>query len=195
MTPLLIAAVVIASGPSREAAKKALTPASTGVAAELSEAEVAEQAAAFLGAIDTPISLEQWRSLGPRAQATLAAVADDGEALPTRRARAIDGLTIVGGTGSRTRFAHLAESEAEPFVVRLAAVRGLGAIVPPGELPAVLLRLLSSARDSRVRAATAEVLSTNAQGTCPVIDAQLKREGQDGRAQFHRAATACGLGR
>lgn len=194
MTPFLLIAVMLASGPSREAAKRAaLGGAPTGRASQLSDTEVLEQAQALLGAIDTPVSSAQWRALGPRAEPFLAALLDDQNELPTRRARAIDGLVTVGGTNTRARFSRLAEADGQPIVVRLAALRGLGAIVSPTELPAVLGPLLARATDSRIRAAAGEVLALKARVACPAIEAQLEREAPEGREQFQKATRACGF--
>lgn len=194
MIPLLLIAVMLASGPGREAAKRAaFEGAPTGRPSQLSDAEVAEQAQALLGTIDTPISSAQWRALGPRAEPILVALVDDDSELPTRRARAVDGLVAVGGERTRARFSRLVEGDSQPFVVRLAALRGLGAIVPPAELPAALGVLLSKASHSRIRAAAGEVLAAKARGACSAIEAQLKREDSDGREQFQKAIRACGL--
>jgi HEAT repeat protein len=193
----LLVAVVLSSGPGREASRRAApTGTPTGLQAQLTDAEVVEQAQALLGAIDTPISAAQWKALGPRAEPLLAALVDDDSELPTRRARAIDALVTVGGEQTRARFARVAEGDGQPFVVRLSALRGLGAIVPASELPVVLGALLTKAPDSRVRAAAGEVLALKGKGTaCAAVEAQLQREGADGQAQFHRAAKTCGLHR
>lgn len=185
---------MLASGPSREAAKRsALRGAPTARPSQLSDTEVLEQAQALLGTIDTPVSSAQWRALGPRAEPFLAALLDDESELPTRRARAVDGLVAVGGAHTRARFARLAEGDGQPIVVRLAALRGLGAIASPAELPAVLGALLAKAPDSRIRAAAGEVLALKAKGACPAIEAQLEREAPDGREQFQKATRACGF--
>jgi HEAT repeat protein len=190
----LLVAVVLSSGPGREASRRvASTGTPTGLQAQLTDAEVVEQAQALLGAIDTPISAAQWKALGPRAEALLAALVDDDSELPTRRARAIDALVTVGGEQTRARFARVAEGDGQPFVVRLSALRGLGAIVPASELPVVLGPLLTKAPDSRVRAVAGEVLALKGKGACSAVEAQLQREGPDGQAQFHRAAKTCGL--
>ena len=194
MTPFLLIAVVLASGPSREAAKRAaLGGAPTARPSQLSDTEVLEQAQALLGAIDTPVSSAQWRALGPRAEPFLAALIEDESELPTRRARAVDGLMTVGGAHTRARFSRLAEGDGQPIVVRLAALRGLGAIVPPAELPAALGALLARAPDSRIRAAAGEVLALRARAACPAIEAQIGHEAPDGREQFQKATRACGF--
>jgi hypothetical protein len=193
---VLLAALILSSGPDRAAARKAaLQDHPTGAVSPLSEAEARAQAEALLGAIDTAVSQAQWRALGPGALPLLAELVDDPDELPTRRARAVDGLATLGGAATRGRLTRAALSDDEPLVVRLAALRGLGAVVPSPELAAALAPLLRSARDSRIRAAAGEVLVLRVgdQGACPAVAAQLEREGPDGRAQFHRAARACGL--
>lgn len=196
MLPVLLAALVLSSGPDRAAARKAaLQGHPTGETSPLSVAEARAQAEALLGAIDTAVSQAQWRALGPGALPLLVELVDDPDALPTRRARAVDGLATLGGATSRAHLTRVASSDHEPLVVRLAALRGLGAVVPSAALAPALAPLLKSAGDSRIRAAAGEVLvlRIGAEHACPAVAAQLAREGPDGRAQFHRAARACGL--
>src|SRR6266404_4087769 len=54
--------------------------------APVSSAEVNRLVNAYLSIIDTPISISEWRALGPRALPVLRAVIDDHSAPPSRRA-------------------------------------------------------------------------------------------------------------
>ena len=163
-------------------------PAPAGPSSPLSDEQVREQLGAYLGSIDTPITAERWSALGPRGRALLSQLVKDPEALPTRRAKAVDGLSALHADPQL--FSALAASETEPLVVRLSALRGLGQVVPLARLPERLRPLLEGARDSRVRAGAAEVLAAH-QG-CAQVRAQAAREAEGPRAQFVKALAACG---
>ena len=74
---------------------------STASPQALSDQEVAQRVDEYLGTIDTPITADEWRALGPRAVNPLAAVATDTEALPSRRGKALGALTALGGARAR----------------------------------------------------------------------------------------------
>ena len=169
-------------------------PPDDGARRELTDEQVRSQIDAFLGSIDTPIRQEQWKSLGARAAPVLEQIAQDHDKLPTRRARAVEGLSHVGGKGIPAFLTTLAKDEAEPSVVRMSALRGAGRLLGPHRLLAALGPVLTSAKDARVRAAAAEVLSRGApSGGCAQIALQLAKETAEERPAFHRAAKSCKL--
>src|SRR3954469_8820235 len=71
---------------------------------ELSAEEVRDHVEGYLGSIDTPITANQWKALGPRAVPILERIAMDQHDLPTRRAKAIGGVRARGGTGGPPLF-------------------------------------------------------------------------------------------
>ncbi len=105
---------------------------------------------ALLGGYETSASPEQWRSLGSAATPILTAIAIDENALPTRRARALEGLASLGGASTAT-VERLAYSETEPLIVRMSAVRSLGRLLPNEFLISALqcLRALRIPKRSR----------------------------------------------
>jgi hypothetical protein len=141
-----------------------------------------------LGNIDTPMPAETWRSLGPRGAALLLEAVNDSHALPTRRARAIDGLAAMGWSTAAPQLGALANSESEHRAVRFAAVRGLHALAPDDSVP--LVGVLTRAQDARVRALAAEMLSRRT-GGCESIAQQLRAETEETRAFFERARRQC----
>lgn len=149
---------------------------------------VADQVRSLLGNIDRPIPAEAWRALGPEAEPVLAAAAASGAELPTRRARALEGLAALGGARAEALHLRLAADAAAPRIVRAGAVRGLGALLAPARLAGAVTPLLAD-RDPRLRRAAAEVLAGRApaQG-CAAVRAQAARE--PGRA-LARAVQAC----
>ncbi len=188
----LFAALILAAAPAAQQSRP-LTP-SDAPARELSDDQVQSQVQAFLGSIDTPISSEQWRALGPRAATMLEGIAQDHERLPTRRARALEGLSFVGSAGAPDLMLSMAKDQAEPPIVRMSAMRGAGRLVEPVKLAAALKPILLSDASPHVRAQAAEVLAHRAPGAgCAALAEQLKREQPDQRAAFHRAAKACNL--
>jgi HEAT repeat protein len=147
--------------------------------------------APHLGAIDRPVPVEAWRRLPPAARDYLEALAADPTALPSRRARALEGAAALGTGGAVHR--RLAEETGAPFVVRSAAVRGLGGLPAAARGRELLTALLTRDADRRIRAAAAETLARSSPAeSCAAIRAQAGLEATDGRQAFRHALTACG---
>lgn len=157
---------------------------------EMSDEDVRSQMAAFLGTIDTPVPLSSWKSLGLRVEAPLLAIVRSADALPTRRAKAIDGLASIG-TSHIDELRSIANNEEEVYVVRFAAVSGLGALLPENEMVSALTPLLTSAKDARVRSVAGLVMVSHSSATCPAVKAQIRSEDADTRGHFARAMDAC----
>jgi HEAT repeat protein len=187
-----LAAVLAGIGAAQKARQPPPADEPAPVAALLSEAEVRERVEAYLGAIDTPIRAADWRALGPGAVAVLRERAAARDELPSRRARAVDGLAAVGGRGAEKAVLELARTAGHPFVVRSAALRGAGRLLPTEKLLPALRPVLEGPGQARVRAVAAEVLAHHAgKEACPSVRAQVTREREEHRAQFHRAVTIC----
>jgi hypothetical protein len=144
----------------------------------------------LLGSRDGAVSPERWRKLGPQAATILEEIAADGQALPTRRARALEGAVALRSPHSSTLVVKLAQSEAEPFVVRLAAIRGVGRVLRPARQLPALLPALEKASDPHLRAAAAEVLSRQQAG-CAAVRAQALRETAETRGVFEASVARC----
>jgi len=142
----------------------------------------------YLGSIDTPVRPAQWRALGPRGAAILESMAQDPQVLPTRRAKALDGLSAIGTPTAADTMLRLAKSEHDPLVVRLSAVRGASRVLPTDQVAPAIEPILDSAQDGHVRAAAAEVLSNR--GACAPVRAQAARE--DDPRRLRRALQRCG---
>ena len=144
----------------------------------------------LLGTRDVAVTPQQWRALGPAALPELERLAADASALPTRRARAIEGLVALGSPRAPKLLVRLAQSDTQPFVVRLAAVRGAGRTLSASRQLVALRPVLDSAREPALRGAAAEVLSRHASG-CEAVNAQAERETEDWRSRFHVAMSRC----
>ncbi len=155
----------------------------------LTDDDIRGQVSAFLGSIDTSISLAQWKALGIRAETPLLEVLNGGS-LPTRRAKAIDGLSAIG-TSRVELFKTIANNEQEPFVVRYAAIRGIGYLLPENEMIAQLSPMMKNAKDSRVRSVAALVMVKHAPATCSSIRTQVKTANEEMRLRFGPAMDAC----
>jgi hypothetical protein len=142
----------------------------------------------FLGAIDTPITAAQWHALGPRGAAMLEAIAQDSRVLPTRRAKAIDGLSAISTATAAETMLRLAKSEETPLVVRLSSVRAVSRVLSVDQVRPALQPILEGAQDAHVRAVAADVLSSR--GGCKLVRAQAAREDDPGR--LRRALQRCG---
>ncbi|WP_242342019.1 HEAT repeat domain-containing protein [Anaeromyxobacter terrae] len=190
MTAAALAVLVLALvSPTGAAGAPARGP--SGVAADECDPAVRQKTLALLGAIDRPIRPETWRALGPCAEPVLAEVAAS-DALPTRRALALEGLAAIGGARAEALHRSLAADTHEPRAVRRAAIRGLGRLVAREKLDATLRPLLERDPDRGVRAGAAEVLSRRSPAaSCAAIRAQARREGTAGNALFARALAAC----
>lgn len=160
----------------------------------LSADDVRKNVDAYLGSIDTPIGPDQWKTLGPRAIPILEQIAMNQDELPTRRAKAIDGLAALGDRRAPTLLEHIANRDGEKINVRFAAVRGLAQMTPLDRAGQVLQPILESARDSRVRALAAEQIAIRTRGkSCDLVRERLDRESDAGRRQYGRARKQCGI--
>lgn len=150
--------------------------------------------APLLGAIDQAPPPAAWRRLPPGAREYLEALAADPAARPHKRARALDGVAALGGDGALHR--RIAGNVQEPFMIRHAALRGLGTLLPPADARAALAPFLNGDGDPRIRVAAAEnlALAAPAEG-CPAVRAQVQREGRGGPEAFRHALAACDAGR
>ncbi len=186
MNVFLIAALLAGVGASRQRPP----PADDGktVVEQLSPEQIRARINGYLGSIDTAISASRWRALGPQAAPVLEEIARS-QALPTRRAKALEGLSAVGGPGAAELVTKLAQSEDEPQIVRLAAVRGAGRLMPTGRLWTLLRPVLENSRDLQLRAGAAEVLAHH--GRCGAVKAQAAREKDEEREAFGRALEKC----
>jgi HEAT repeat protein len=159
---------------------------------ELSDEDVRKHVNGYLGSIDTPIQPNQWKSLGPRAVPILERIATNRQELPTRRAKAIDGLAALGDAKAPALFMSIAGKDGEKINVRFAAVRGLAQVTPRSHAADALKPILEKARDSRVRALAAEQIAIRSRGrACDVVRAQMERENEDARGQYRRAMKQC----
>jgi hypothetical protein len=125
------------------------------------------------------------RNLGPVAAPILSRIAKDPTAFPTRRARSIEGLAALGTVDAPALFSQLLASDQAPLVVRMAAARGLGPVVPEPQRVAPLSPLLA-ASDPQLRGTAAEVLSQDAAG-CAAVARHAKRESDAWRSRFVEA--------
>jgi HEAT repeat protein len=195
MTALSLALVLLLAGvgtPPRNARPTTgETPAEGSAAEGLSDEQVASQVEAYLGSIDTPVSAGRWRALGPRAVAPLAEVVHDANALPSRRAKAVEALSAVGGARSREIVLEVARSEEEPFGVRASALRGAGRMLGTKELVRELRPVMERAHEAPTRATAAEVLARHApRSSCQAVRAQANREARAVR-MYARALERC----
>src|SRR4051794_13104571 len=89
-----------------------------GIGTAQSQSDVARrQIDALLGARDTFVAPEQWTKLGPEAAQILESIATDTTGLPSRRARALEGLTKIRGVNAANILQTLAYHQEEPAIV------------------------------------------------------------------------------
>jgi len=199
MNALSLALLLALAGlgtPARNAGPAAAGTASGAAStSSLTDVQVDQRVRAYLGAIDQPVSADRWRALGPRAVTSLEAVVRDPQALPSRRGRALEALSLLGGARAKALLLESARSESEPFNVRASAMRGAARLFSARTLVKELRPVMQGAQDATVRAAAAEVLAEHAPSSaCQAVAAQAARESPHRRAQFTRALESCSQG-
>jgi HEAT repeats len=157
-------------------------------ASSQNDGQIRQRIDTYLGSIDAPIRPAQWRALGPRGAAILEQIAQDSRVLPTRRAKALDGLSAIGSPTAADTMLSLAKSEQNPLVVRLSAVRAASRTLPADQVAPALQPILQGAQDGHVRAVAADMLSSH--GGCTLVRAQAARE--DNPSRMRRALQRCG---
>jgi hypothetical protein len=159
-------------------------------APQLSAAELRHRVNTYLNVIDRPIPPARWQALGERAAPLLEAIIADPNEYPTRRAMAVDALGAAAPDRARQLLGKLARDEAQPTVVRVAAVHGAAALLPQEQAVRELSPVLRVAKSAGMRAEAADVLSRK-QGACAEIRDQAAREKLEHRAAFARALKRC----
>jgi hypothetical protein len=156
-------------------------------------AEVRARIDTYLDSIDTRITADQWRALGPEGAKVLAELAQDQKRLPTRRARALSALAVVGAADAPKLMVELAQRETEKSVVRMSALRGAALLLDPSGLMAAAKPVMEGSKDARVRAAAAaELVKKNPQEACGAVKTQAGKERAGTRPAFERALRLCG---
>lgn len=153
-------------------------------------ADLHQQIDTLLRTRDVPVTAQQWRALGPAALPELERLAADRSELPTRRARAIEGIVALGSPRAPKLLVRLSRSEDEPSVVRMSAIRGTGRTLSASRQLVALQPVLESAKDPALRGVTADVLSRHA-SSCPAVTAQARRETDEWRTRFQTAVSRC----
>jgi HEAT repeat protein len=176
-------------------AARAADPGVARIAASAERArapDVRARVETYLESIDTPIPDERWRALGPQAAVVLEEIAQDHSRLPTRRARAVSALGIVGAEGSRQVMLALARNEDEAGIVRTSAIHAAAGMMAGPAAVESLRPLLERAKDPRVRAAAAEAMARRTPTlACPTVQKQVTRERAVQRPAFRRALDVC----
>jgi hypothetical protein len=157
-------------------------------AAPLSDEEVRSKAQAWLGAIDRPISAEQWKSLGPRAAEVLEPIIADPDQFPTVRAKALDGLSAAAPDRAAALAPKIARDEREQVVVRVAALHAAGRVLPAAAARTELSPVLRG-RNPALRGEAADVLSRR--GGCAAVREQAAHESPDSTTAWKRALARC----
>jgi hypothetical protein len=155
-------------------------------------AERTERIEVALGLIHGRASPEAWRAMGPEAVGELERIALDPAALPSRRGRAAEGLSWIGGARAEATLRRLAGDEGLPFSVRAEALQGVGRLLPQAELVGLLRPVLRTAGRAVDRAVAAEVLAERAPAaSCAEVRSRVGQEHPAERGVFWRALERC----
>ena len=188
MSLLLIAALL--ATPRLPHGKDAPAPSPAAPQPQLSASELREKIDGYLGAIDQPITAENWRALGPRAAEVLEPIATDPQQLPSRRAKALEGIVAVAPNRAAQLVGRIARDEEAPVVLRVAALHGAGEVLTPNKALAELKPVLQGARSAGMRSTAADVLTRRKSG-CAAVREQAAREPAEHREAFQRALSRC----
>ncbi len=157
---------------------------------QLSADELRARIDGYLGSIDRPITSENWRALGPQAAQLLEPIAADAQALPSRRARALEGVIAVAPDRAAQLVGAIARDENAPVVLRVVALRGAGEVLSPAKAMTELKPVLQSAQSAGMRGVAAEVLTRHKEG-CRTVREQAGRESPEVRQAFQGALSRC----
>ena len=141
-------------------------------------ADLHQQIDALIHTRDVPVTAQQWRALGPAALPELERLAADRTELPTRRARAIEGMVALGSPRAPRLLVRLSRSEDEAYVVRMAAIRGTG-------------RTLSASRQLVALQPVLESSSHRNWANPAAVTAQASRETDEWRIRWRTAVSRC----
>jgi len=114
-----------------------------------------------------PVTVAEWRALGPAAAPALEAVARDAGALPTRRARALAALGVVQASAAAPLVRQLATDRSVAPLLRASAVDAAPGVLGP-EAVRFLAPFLRDA-DPVVRQRSAEALVASGAAGCRVL--------------------------
>jgi hypothetical protein len=187
LTPILFAALLALPPP-----KPPPVGAGDTQPQQLSDEQIQARVRAYLGNIDSHITADHWKALGPRAGSLLQSIALDPAQFPSRRAKAAYGLALAAPDQAEPVLTTLAQDESVASGVRIAAMQGMARIVAPATAARKLSKVLKSARDPGVRGAAAEVLAASGTAGCDQVKAQVDREPPVQRNAFSRALARCG---
>jgi len=183
------AAAMFATILSAGAGEPAATPSNAAAPPTPNESFVRAQVNSYVGSSD--VGVQKWRELGPAALPFVTKVATDRDAIPPRRIRAIQAISIVGSHSEAPLLVDLARSESEPGPVRLAALRAAVKLMPKPEAVAALKPMLRGAHAARMRAAAAEQLTRLSKRQCAPVRSQADRERPRDRKLYQRALRRC----
>lgn len=160
----------------------------TSLAAETDPAVVRARVDSYLSSIDTRISPERWRALGPEAAPILSAIAQDTTELPTRRAKALAALGIVDAATAAPLVRGLTSDASAPYVVRSTAVRAAPTVLGSKEATTLLLPILRGSSSS-LRARAGEALATTGTTGCQAVVSEASR--RPGEESLQNSAARC----
>ena len=187
MTAILLAALLAIPPQPHSRTPK---PSDSDAQAQLSAEEARQRVHEYLGSIDTPITPEQWRALGPQAATELESIVRNQDAFPSRRAKALDGLTAAAPDRAARLVGPMARDEKQPLVVRVAAMHGAAQVLPPDEAERELKPVLQTSHSAGMRKTAADVLSRSRSG-CASVRKQASRESAEHRAAWKDVLDRC----
>lgn len=160
-------------------------------APQLSDEAVRHEVQTLLNNIDTRNLAGSWKALGPRAADVLEPVAQSAIELPSRRAKAVAGLVLAAPDRAAPVVTQLALDEAQPKIVRMAALRGMASTVPAKTAAKSVAKVLHGAPDPAMRGLAAEMVAASGSSGCAEVKAQVAREEPSLRFAYSRALAQC----
>src|SRR5262249_8021605 len=130
------------------------------------------------------------RALGPQAADELESVVKDPDAYPSRRAKAVDGLTAAAPDRAARLVGALIRGEKQPPAVGGAAVHRAAEGPAPGDAQRGVERGPRWAGSAGMRRTAADVMSRT-KGGCAAVRKQASRESAEHRAAWRDVLDRC----
>jgi hypothetical protein len=163
---------------------------SAGPASSQSDALTRARVNAYLGSEST--TAEDWRQLDASAVPFLTKVIGDRDESPSRRVRAMAGLSLLGSRNDIRSLMDLARAEGEAVQIRIVALRYAMSRYAKGEAVGLMKGLLRDSQVLRIRIIAAEQLTRLSRSSgCTAVRAQVEKERPRDQKSFQRALARC----
>lgn len=162
---LLLTSLALAGAPATATAAAPTTSAPATVA---TPANLHQQVIELLSGMEKPATADQWKALGPQAEAELVAIAADPAGIPTQRGNALVALGFFPSDAAHTFLSTTLADHTTPVLLRRKACAGLGLGWGAAAVPELAVALADTDSNVRLSAARALVKVKDASATTAI---------------------------